>query len=97
MGSAVADGKGLTILTPDGSQEVVSEGSMIGFKVFKYGFPISYRTSSKQLPMCTPAWQVPIRIALNVLFFAVISFGISTGLSRLTKRTSELGPGVPVL
>jgi len=65
-GSIRADKKGLLIPMPDGSRELVPIGEAIGYKVFKYGFPFSYTTSNEQLPMCTPLWQVPIRIGLNI-------------------------------
>lgn len=86
MGSVVADGKGLVIPMPDGSREVVPEGGKIGYKVFKYGFPFSYRTSSEQLPMCTPIWQVPVRIGLNIFFFGAISFSIFSGFSLMKSH-----------
>src|SRR6266850_2702730 len=86
MRSVVAGGKGLVIPMPDGSREAVPEGSMIGYKVFKYGFPFSYRMSSQQLPMCTPVWQVPIRIALNIFFFAVICFSIFSGFILIKRH-----------
>jgi hypothetical protein len=89
MGSVIADGKALVIPMPDGSREVVSEGAIVGYKVFEYGFPISYRTSNAQLPMCTPAWQVPIRIALNVAFFAAISFIVLAGFSLMKHVRSH--------
>jgi len=68
-GSIRADKKGLLIPMPDGSRELVPIGEAIGYKVFKYGFPFSYTTSNEQLPMCTPLWQVPIRIGLNIKKF----------------------------
>jgi hypothetical protein len=82
-GSIIVDGKVLIIPMPDGAREVVSEGEMIGYKVFKYGFPLSYMTSSQPLPICTPSSQIPIRIALNITFFVTICFCIFTGLSFL--------------
>jgi hypothetical protein len=89
-GSFVADENGLIIPMPDGSREVVSQGEVIGHKVFTYGFPFSYRTSDKQLPMCTPRWQIPVRITLNILFFAAICFAILGGFSAM--RTLKAQP-----
>jgi len=89
MGSVVAEGKGLVIPMPDGSRETVLEGGIIGYKVFTYGFPFSYRMSREQLPMCTPSWQVPIFIALNIVFFAAICFSIFNGLSLMKRRQNH--------
>jgi len=87
--NVVPDGKGLVIPMPDGSREFVAEGSVVGHKVFNYGFPISWTTSGKQLPMCTPVWQVPVRIALNVVFFATICFGVLAGFSLAKRRLAR--------
>jgi len=86
--------KGLLIPMPDGSRELVPMGEPIGYKVFKYGFPFSYATSSEQLPICTPRWQVPIRIGLNILFFAFIVFVIFTKLSANKRLKGEPTAGV---
>jgi hypothetical protein len=90
-GSIVAEDNGVTIPMPDGSREHVLQGQSIGYKVFTYGFPVSFKTSSKQLPICTPQWQIPVRIGLNVLFFTLMCFAIWSGIGAVTKTSMNAG------
>ena len=83
MGSVVVDEGALIIPMPDGSWQVVADGDTIGYKVFKYGFPFSYKTCSEQLPMCTPMWQIPVRIGLNVALLSAACFGVLSWLSLI--------------
>ena len=75
---------------PDGLREIVRQGEVVGHKVFTYGFPFSYRTSNEPLPRSTPRWQIPVRITLNVLFFAAICFAILGGFGAMgTLKTQS--------